>query len=48
MHVLNHSAMRASIVWSGRCACAGGDGSIDSFGDWPGSGAAAAFVEQRW
>jgi hypothetical protein len=40
--------MRASIVWSGRCA--GGDGSIEGLGvgDWPGSVAAAVFVEQRW
>jgi hypothetical protein len=46
MHVLNHSAMRSLLVWSGRCA--GGDGSIEGFGDWPGSVAAAEFVEQRW
>jgi hypothetical protein len=47
-HVLSHSAMRASIVWSGRRA--GGDGSIEGlgFGDWPGSVAAVVFVEQRW
>jgi len=38
--------MWSLFVWSGRCA--GGDGNIEGFGDWAGSVAAAAFVEQRW